>query len=192
MKRQIRNSVFETNSSSTHSIAIPKSANQIDHASFHTDEFGWELRQANAADYFYTALYETSTTKEELNNRLEKLKNILNEYGIDYYLSNPSTHIYHDDYDNKDYLCLDDGYIDHGYELHDFVDELLNDGDKFVRFISGGLVFTSNDNSGDGGFINRYEKFIDDYDWRTKTMIRYENPYYMNNHEDYEWRYKGN
>lgn len=36
MKRQIRNSVFETNSSSTHSIAIPKNGGTPNYVSFHT------------------------------------------------------------------------------------------------------------------------------------------------------------
>ena len=58
--RQIRNGVFETNSSSTHSIAIPRSCNNINYISFHIGEFGWEWEEANPADYFYTAIYSTS------------------------------------------------------------------------------------------------------------------------------------
>ena len=189
---QIRSSVFETNSSSTHSIAIPRNCGTTDYVGFHTDEFGWRFEEVDAADYFYTAIYETSYTEEELNEKLERLKNILDEYGIDYDLSKPATHIWHDDYENRDYLCLDDGYIDHGGELKDFVDELLNNGDKLVRFISGGLVFTGNDNSDSNGFISRYEEFIEEYDWRTKTTTRYKNDYYMSNHADYEWYYKSN
>lgn len=192
MKRQIRNSVFETNSSSTHSIAIPKNGSAPNYVSFHTDEFGWGFGEANAADYFYTAIYETSNFEEELNEKLEKLKNILNEYGIEYDFKEPETHIWHDSYDNKDYLSLDDGYIDHGFELRDFVNELLDNGDKLIRFLDGGLVFTGNDNSDNEGFINRNEEFIEDYDWRTKTTTKYKNPYYMSNHEDYEWHYKWN
>ena len=192
MKRQIRNMVFETNSSSTHSIAIPRHCEPTNYVNFNTDEFGCGFEEVDAADYFYTAIYETSYTEEELNEKLDRLKNILDEYGIDYNLREPETHIWHDNYENKDYLCLDDGYIDHGYELKEFVDELLNNGDRLVRFISGGLVFTGNDNSDSEGFISRNEEFIEDYDWRTKTTTKYKNQYYMSNHEDYEWYYKGN
>lgn len=192
MKRQIRSSVFETNSSSTHSIAVPKNCSATNYVSFHTDEFGWSFGEADAADYFYTAIYETSYTKEELNEKLERLKNILDEYGVDYDLREPATHIWHDDYENKDYLCLDDGYIDHAGELKDFVNELLDNGDKLVRFISRGLVFTGNDNSDRDGYISRYDEFIEDYDWRSKTITQHKNPYYMSNHEDYDWYYKGN
>lgn len=189
---QIRNGVFETNSSSTHSIAIPRHCGTTDYIGFHTGEFGWGFYEEDAADYFYTAIYETSDTEEELNEKLKKLKNILDGYGIDYDLSDPETHIWHDDYENRDYLCLDDGYIDHGGELKDFVNELLDNGGKLVRFISGGLVFTGNDNSDSNGFISRYEEFIENYDWRTRTTTKYKNDYYMDNHEDYEWYYKGN
>lgn len=189
---QVRKGVFETNSSSTHSIAIPKDCTMTDYVSFRTDEFGWGLEEADAADYFYTAIYETSYNEEELNEKLEKLTSILDEHGIRYKFREPETHIWHDDYENRDYLCLDDGYIDHGGELRDFVNELLDNGNKLVRFLSGGLVFTGNDNSDDEGFISRYEEYIEDYNWRTKTTTKYKNKYYMSNHGDYDWYYKGN
>lgn len=194
MKRQIRNSVFETNSSSTHSIAIPKNCDTFNYISFSTDEFGWSFREVNSADYFYTAIYETSQSEEEVNEKIEKLENILKERNIEYRFNKPKTHIWHYDYEDKDYLSLDDGYIDHGYELKDFVDELLNDGDKLVRFIFGGLVFTGNDNSDteERCFISRDEEFLDDFDWRTRESFKIKNPYYMSNHEDYDWYYKGN
>ena len=67
-------------------------------------------------------------------------------------------------------------------------------GDKLIRFISGGLVFTGNDNSDTEQrcFINRDEEFLEDYDWNTETTEQIKNPYYMSNHEDYEWYWKGN
>ena len=192
--RQIRNGVFETNSSSTHSIAIPKSCDNINYISFNIDEFGWEWREANPADYFYTAIYTTSYTKDEAEEKIEKLKDILNSHGINYRFGRAETHIWHSDYDNKDYLCLDNGYIDHGDELRDFVDELLNDGDKLVRFLSMGFVFTGNDNSyaEERCFIERDQEFLDYYDWKTKQESKIKNPYYMSNHEDYDWYWKGN
>ena len=192
MKRQIRSSVFETNSSSTHSIAIPRNCSPTNHVSFCIDEFGWAWEEADAADYLYTAIYELSDTESEAKEKIARLKDILNEYGISYSFGKVESHTWHDDYDNTDYFCLDNGYIDHYGELKDFVDELLNDGDKLVRFISGGLVFTGNDNSDSNGFISRYEEYIEDYDWKTRTTTRYKNEYYMSNHKDYDWYYKGN
>lgn len=192
MKRQIRNSVFETNSSSTHSIAIPKKCGYPNHISFYVGDYGWSFDEVSPIDYFYTALYATSETEQECNERIKKLTNILDRYDIEYYFSKPKTDTWHDDYDNTDYFSLEDGYIDHAYELVDFVNELLNDEDKLLRFLYGGLVFTGNDNEDDNGFISRYNEFIEDYDWRTKTTSKYKNQYYMNDHEDYEWYYKGN
>lgn len=190
MKRQIRSSVFETNSSSTHSIAIPNNCSMSRYMSFHTDDFGWSFDEVDASDYFYTAIYVTSETEAEANEKIERLKNILDQNGIDYDFVEPKTHT--STYYNKDYYCLDDGYIDHGFELKDFVDALLNNEAKLLRFLSGGLVFTGNDNSDGNGFISRNEEFIEDYDWKSKTYFKSKNPYYMSNCDDYEWHYKGN
>ena len=65
--KTIRSNVFETNSSSTHSIAIPKNCETNNFISFHVGDFGWGWEEVDPADYFYTAIYETSNTEEELN-----------------------------------------------------------------------------------------------------------------------------
>lgn len=189
---QIRNSVFETNSSSTHSIAIPRSCDNVNYISFHIGEFGWEWAEVDPADYFYTAIYETSGSEDEVKEKIEKLKNILDERGIKYHFGKVKTE--HHTYDNKDYMYLDYGYIDHGSELIGFVDEMLNDGDKLLRFLNGGLVFTGNDNSDteERCFIERDQEFLDGYDWETRQSFKIKNPYYMSDHEDYEWYYKSN
>ena len=182
---QVRSSVFETNSSSTHSIAIPRSSGFPNYMSFNIGEFGWSFDEVDATDYFYTALYTTSETMEELEEKMERLKNILRSYDIE------ADFAYVECEERNGWLDHS-GYIDHGYELKDFVDELLNNGDKLVRFLSGGLVFTGNDNSESNGFITRNEEFIENYDWRSRTYYKERNPYYMSNCDDYEWHYKGN
>lgn len=194
MKRQIRSSVFETNSSSMHSIAIPRNCKAVDSVHFNIGEFGWEWDEADAANYLYTAICFNSDSESEVNEKIERLKNILNKRGISCEFGDIESHIWHDEYDNKDYFCLDNGYIDHGYELKEFVDELFNDEDKLVRFISGGLVFTGNDNSNteDWCFISRNQEYLEKHDWFTKTTTQIKNPYYMSNHTDYEWYDKGN
>ena len=194
MRRQIRNMVFETNSSSTHSIAIPKDINIPNNVVFCIDEFGWRFESVDAADYFYTAIYETSETEAEAQRNIEKLKNILDAHDITYHFGKVKSHTWYDDYSNKAYFSLDDGHIDHGYELKDFVCELLNDENKLLRFLGGGLVFTGNDNSSteERCFITRYKEYLDAYDWNEKKEYKVKNPYYMSNHEDYEWYYKGN
>ena len=187
--RQIRNGVFETNSSSTHSIAIPRNwDSKISGNYFRIGEFGWSFDVVDPADYFYTAIYETSETMAEAEEKLKRLKDILEYNDIDYNFEEVDCEEY------NGWLSLKNGYIDHGYELKDFVDMLLNDGDKLVRFLSGGLVFTGNDNSytEERCFIERNEEFLDDYDWHSKTSFKVKNPYYMSDHEDYEWYWKGN
>lgn len=182
---QVRKGVFETNSSSTHSIAIPRSCVTSGYMSFHTGEFGWGFEEVDPADYFYTALYTTSETMAELEDKMERLKDILRSYDIE------ADFAYVECEECNGWLDHS-GYIDHGYELKDFVDELLNNSDKLIRFLSGGLVFTGNDNSESNGFISRNEEFIENYDWRSRTCYKERNPYYMSDCDDYEWHYKGN
>lgn len=192
--KQIRRNVFETNSSSTHSIAIPKKCDAPNRISFSTGDFGWSFSEVDAINYFYTAIYETSETEMEVLEKIQKLKSILKAHDIEYHFTRPHGHTWYSDYHHKEYFSLDDGHIDHGYELRDFVDELLNDEAKLLRFLGGGLVFTGNDNSNteERCFIERNEEYLDDYDWKTGETIKVKNPYYMSNHEDYDWYYKGN
>lgn len=190
--KTVRKNVFETNSSSTHSIAIPKSCNSANCIYFHIDRFGWGWNEVDPADYFYTAIYEVSNTEEAAEERLNKLKSILDSFGVEYRFGEARTEVYK--YGDSYYLSLENGYIDHGYELAPFVDELLNDSDKLMRFLSGGLVFTGNDNCSEeeSGFINRDKEYLFDYDWETRTEYKIDNPYYMSNHEDYDWYHKYN
>ena len=191
--KTIRNNVFETNSSSTHSIAVPKNCSEINNISFYIGEFGWAWDEVDPADYFYTAIYETSNTASEVAEKLEKLTDILDAHGIKYHFGEARTHIWNSD-NGIDYISLDNGYIDHGGELRAFVDELLNNGDKLIRFLSEGLVFTGNDNcdTAQRGFVERDTKYFEDHDWCTKTTSKIENPYYMEDYNDYEWYWKGN
>lgn len=186
MKRQIRTGVFETNSSSVHSIAIPKEADAPKYVSFEVGEFGWEFGEADPADYFYTAMYEVSHTKQEFDERFERLKSILEGANVEFSFKQPRV--------EQSYFALVDGYIDHGYELSEFVDELLADGDKLLRFLSNGLVFTGNDNTGEDrlGYIAAKAMVLKRYNWATGEYESCDNPYYMDNADDYDWYEKGN
>ena len=185
---QVRKGVFETNSSSTHSIAIPRSCSStIGRIYFQIGEFGWGWESVDPADYFYTAIYAVSETLAEAEEKISQLKDILNYHGIEFDFEDV-------DCEEKNGWLYHDGYIDHGYELKDFVNELLNDGDKLVRFLSGGLVLTGNDNSNteERCFIERTEEYLDKYDWHTNKYYPIKNPYYMSDWDNYEWYYKGN
>ena len=181
---QIRSSVFETNSSSTHSIAISKAPVVIGKSiHFGIGEFGWENGIADTADYLYTAILEQGNPSELLN----KLKEILDKHSIEYKFEEPR----YEKSAYSDYEYLTYGYIDHGYELCDFIDTVLNDEDLLMRYLFGNSnVYTGNDNQDsipDGCDI------ADEYYWTEDEHGEYVqklNPYH--DAVNYEYFYKGN
>lgn len=181
--KQIRHNVFETNSSSTHSIAVPRKYVNYDGRSiyFDIDEFGWSNEEANPADYLYTAIFEQHDSVQKF---LDQLVDILNRHNINYVMEEPVL---------SKYGTLENGYVDHGGELYDFISYLLASDDRTLAFIFDGLVFTGNDNS-DSQFINRTEEFYEAYEFSNGKCVTHKevNPYYMPNWQDYEWHYKGN
>ena len=181
---QIRSSVFETNSSSTHSIAISKKPAVIGkHISFAIGEFGWENGCADTADYLYTAILEQNNSSELLN----KLKEILDKYSIEYAFEKPT---YQTSSDGK-YEWISYGYIDHGYELGDFLDAVLSNEDLLMRYLFGDSnVYTGNDNQDDhpSGC-----NIADEYIWEENDegdYVEVPNPYH--DPVNYEYFYKGN
>ena len=183
MKRQIRSSVFETNSSSTHSIAISKKPVVIGtRLSFRVGEFGWENGIADTADYLYTGILE----QENRDELLDKLKEILDKYEIEYYFQKPK--LSKSEY--GDYYYLEHGYVDHSYELKDFIEVVLSDEDLLMRYLFGdSTVYTGHDNQDsqpDGCDI------ADEYYWTEENgeYIQKKNPYHDS--ENYQYFYKGN
>lgn len=184
----IRYSTFETNSSSTHSLAVPKKVEHIpSEVRFHFGDFGWGLEDdIDPADYLYTGIV---TNSQEIREKyLPKLKEVMERNNIkakyaDYELS--SCKYYKTEY----YVDSRYGYVDHGDALAPFLEWLFEDDDRVLRFISDGLVFTGNDNDDESSyFINRNKKVL--YDWIVGKDLT--NPYYMKNCNDYDWFYKGN
>lgn len=177
--KQIRNGVFETNSSSIHSIAIPKSVDRnISYASFGFDDFGWSFEEVDHLDYLHTAIYVVYA--DSAKEKIEKLVDVLKRNDIEFYFSKPK----YDEYG------FDSGYIDHGYELKSFLETLFNDEDLLIRYINGGRVFTGNDNSDykEMAFVSRDEPTYEEIDWNTRKCTTYDNPYYMG--DEYQWFYK--
>lgn len=185
----IRYSTFETNSSSTHGLAVPKKVGHIpSDVRFHFGDFGWGLEDdIDPADYLYTGIV---TNSQEIREKyLPKLKEVMERNNIkakyaDYELSSCK-------WDGKTeyYVSSCYGYVDHEDALVPFLEWLFEDDSRVLRFISDGLVFTGNDNNDESaGFVNRDEKEI--YNWETNK--KEPNPYYMENCGDYDWFYKGN
>jgi hypothetical protein len=168
MKIKIRKGVFETNSSSTHSICISKCPINIDTENvinFEIGEYGWENDCVNIKNYLYTAIMS-------FNDRfslLEKFITILNNNHIEYHFQ--SVEIECAIYDGHIYSSLKDGYIDHCDDTREFVDAVLSDEDMCMRLLFGdSFVYTGNDN--------------DDLDYAT-TNLNY-------NLSNYDYFYKGN
>lgn len=179
MKRQIRNSVFETNSSSIHSIVISKKPVVIGkYISFNIGEFGWENDCVNIADYLYTSILCMKDSKE----LLEELKNILDRYSIEYEFEKPKY------IEDEEYVWLDYGYIDHSDETREFIETVLNDEDMLMRCLFGNsCVYTGNDNQDDcpSGCDIAKTKY---YDWDKNKYI--DNPFH--DEENYDYFYKRN
>lgn len=185
----IRYNTFETNSSSTHSLAVPKKVTHIpSDIRFHFGEFGWRREDdIDPADYLYTGIV---TGSQEIREKyLPKLKEVMERNNIKAKYADYEVSSYKWDGKTEYYVSGDYGYVDHGYELEYFLEWLFEDDDRVLRFISGGLVFTGNDNDDESaGFVNRDEKEI--YNWETNK--KEPNPYYMENCDEYDWFYKGN
>lgn len=169
MNITVRHGVFETNSSSTHSIVISKKAvTELPKSiEFCQGDYGWEFEQYSLPNYLYTAI----CNRDEY---IEKLKSVLDKHNIEY--------TFDDSYD---------GYIDHESELEDFLEAVFSDEDLLLRCLFGdSVVYTGNDNSGyaedeaDGCMIAREEYYDSD-----------KNEYVVNPYHDetkYDYFFKGN
>ena len=174
MRRQIRRSVYETNSSSTHAICIAKDGYELkDHIDFHTGEYGWECEEYgdldNKASYLITAIL--SMDKEYADEKLTRLKDILDEYEITYTISELNVKSYEYGKEKHYYYDIGYDYIDHAGELKSWLDDLLSDSDKLFRYLFGNsIIITGNDN----GDSYRDKMFIAEgkevTDWGTYTL----------------------
>jgi hypothetical protein len=129
MIKKIRHNVFETNSSSTHSICIAKDISLTIPKEIHFSkgEFGWEINTLRSlfskASYLYTAL--------ENDSRFHDVVGILEAEGL-----------------TVTYDISDEGYIDHSGELSDFLDKVCKDKDSLMSYLFSDLSYikTGNDN----------------------------------------------
>ena len=98
----------------------------------------------------------------------------------------------------KDGVYLTKGYIDHSYELTEFLQEVFSSKEKLLNFVCGGLVFTGNDNCDfeDGFFVNRNKEYLEKEEYNHDTgsweMEKVKNPYYKPEYDRYDWYEKGN
>lgn len=131
----VRAGTFETNSSSVHTIIIQKQpAKNIYPINITSGRYGWErdwlATPSERASYLYTALINLLDVRQA-----DKfMRDILPE--------------------DIRYTCKikgsTDDYIDHAEDLRPWVNDLLQDHNKAIRFIFGNksYVYTDNDNMG--------------------------------------------
>ena len=189
---QIRNGVFETNSSSTHSICIQKKPVDADysHIVFNIGSYGWSEREVNFGDYLYTAIL--CLDPDGHDGYLSRLKSILDAHRIRYEFEWPEWH------ESGKYKWLDNGYIDHYDETVPFVETVLDDEDMLLRGLFGedSVVYTGNDNEhwdedcmctvGD-----EYFWYVDDDgNYKRAKVGNWDNPYY--DPDNYDYFYKSN
>ena len=159
--KKIRQGVFETNSSSTHSICIAKEAELTIPKSLHFEfgEFGWEYDTLYSAyekaSYLYTGLIANNRKDDA-----DKIIHLLKEKGINVTAEEPIfTNKSYTDSNGKlvEYKFGENiGYVDHSNELEDFLNAVCKDESKLMRYLFSDLSFiiTGNDNGDDDVTIN--------------------------------------
>jgi len=134
--KKIRKGVFETNSSSTHSICIAKDAELTIPKSLHFDfgEFGWEYDTLSdvytKASYLYTGLMGNGR-KDDFDN----VVSILEGKGIEVSAEQPIYKKYtYEGNDGGEYID-NGGYVDHSDELKPFLDAICSDENKLMNYL---------------------------------------------------------
>lgn len=190
---QIRNGVFETNSSSVHSICISKSHEfeKQPEIYFGFGEYGWEESALDSVEeraaYLWTGIVnyfddDISSVEETKNQIIE----MLNSEGI--ICEFAKYRIEKSSFSDSQY-CDIDGYVDHSSELGEFINAVISDKDRLLRYLlsPNSVVYTGNDNT---DIIPETFGIADTYAWDYDNHYRYLNPYHDEEH--YEYFEKGN
>lgn len=150
--KQVRKSIFETNSSSTHAITIANNTdedfkqNLPEKLIFGVGEFGWDFDRyedtKTKADYLFTAILYSCLCDEYLG----KIKAILSSWGVESVF--PELKKVKGQY----YTLADDNiyyYVDHVSELKDFIKKVCNDETLLMNYLFSdkSFVVTGNDNT---------------------------------------------
>lgn len=171
MKRVIRKSVFETNSSSVHAIAISREENYSlpKMVYFRFGRYGWEKEiysdKTSKASYLWTgicSLYDC----DKANEAKAWITSVLNKYNI-----LCEFEVWKETFEWKGKAVPDiDGYIDHSDGLCDFMHDILNDENMLLSFLfsDDSFVETGNDNTYDYP-DDYFQVNSDKYDVYTKT-----------------------
>lgn len=169
MNKQIRTSIFETNSSSTHTISISRSDEYKsvlekmsgEGIAFTSGEFGWEYEiyasTWDKACYLWTGIVESGCfTRVQVDKIKENIKSVLNKYGVTPIFEPYKEDSYEWGGEKHFYLTFEkSAYIDHSNELDTWLEAMFpNKGEDVDEellleylFNPNSCVFTGNDNS---------------------------------------------
>lgn len=141
MKKAIRTNIFETNSSSTHTISISRNFDATKYQFpktlvFQGGEFGWEVEIYDDVDsrcrYLYTALcsiYEGN----ELEAKKKHIEEVLQKYGVVAAFAK--------------FEYYDDGYIDHYNGTIELINYVFENENNLLNYLFGDtFIYTYNDN----------------------------------------------
>ena len=165
--KSIRRNVFETNSSSTHSICICKGNVEVEipeemeiELKDYNYEFGWEHTEWNSPDeklaYIIIGIIDRSwsyTSFTEACSQIEKILSDLKEFGVkEVKITGLEIHLYN----NKCYIDNEESYVDHGAEMGELIEEILNNKESLKNFLFSdkSFILGGNDNSDEEANIN--------------------------------------
>lgn len=157
--KTIRRCVFETNSSSTHSICLTTTDDTLpskfpSELRFEIGEFGWEhaiLDSAyDKASYLYTSILAIYPALQ-VNNITAKITDMLWKHEVKATFENPEGINDPDSYGSS-YYDIGYGYVDHagGDDHEDFIKRVTSNDKRLLRYLfdPASYVVTGNDNDG--------------------------------------------
>ena len=168
----IRKSLFETNSSSTHAICIAREGGEFaipDELEFKAGEFGWDegflYTPEEKASYLYTAIlcrHIYDADRKELEKAKNHIYEILGNHGCDATFVEPVKTLWGYDF-----------YIDHVSDgTYTFVDKVLKSEKALLRYLFSpdSFIATGNDNS---DWFREWEDDFDDSEANDKVDVYY-------------------
>ena len=176
MKIQIRRGVFETNSSSVHTLTITKNPNNLKFPKkliFDSGDYGWEhaclTTPEEKASYLWEGIISVFPDYEnknltEYNKAIASITKILKSVGVKAIFKYNNPKYKESEWGNYYEFCdkddnVDDGYIDHSSELCTFLYDVCFDKNKLLGFLfsENSYIETGNDNEDDDFPSEDYE-----------------------------------
>ena len=177
MKTQIRQGVFETNSSSTHAISVASFYPEDWNVSYKVpekvhfaldEEFGWEIETYDDVDskaaYIWLLIcdmYSDIKDIDKLKVAKAHIEEVLTNAGVKEVTFDMGS--YKESWRNDGSLYLEySGCIDHSYEAYDFAKTLLENDEMLLAYLfdSDSCVATGNDNCDEEVFESKYAKWV--------------------------------